>query len=148
MGHALMNLYVLAQSIVTPVAYAVAGAVTDRQGRILIVRHSYKPGWQLPLGGVDRGEPASDAVLRELKEEIGLTGGAASLFGIYTRKAGWATNVIALYRVTEAIVDFRPNLEIREIAFADPAAPPAGCTDDTLRRLEELAGRSPPRPYW
>jgi len=145
---AIMQLYILAQSAVTPVAYAVAGAVIDSRGRVLLVQHSYKLGWQLPLGGVGRGEAASEAVLRELSEEVGVSGGEASLFGIYTRKSGWATNVVALFRITSATVDFRPNLEIRDIMFADPAAPPPGCTDDMARRLEELAGTVAPRPYW
>ncbi len=136
------------QAYTAPVAYAVAGAVIDEHGRILLARHSYKVGWQLPLGGVERGEPASAAVMRELQEEIGLSGGEATLFAIYTRRGGWATNVFALYRVTGATVRFEPNLEVREIMFVDPTAPPAGCTEDSRRRLEELSGKVHPRPYW
>ncbi len=69
-------------------------------------------------------------------------------FGIYTRPYGWATNVAVLYRLMNAQVAFRPNLEIRELIFADPLAPPEGTTAGTRRRLAELTAGTPPSPYW
>jgi 8-oxo-dGTP pyrophosphatase MutT (NUDIX family) len=39
---------------------------------ILVVRHSYRPGWSLPGGRVKRGETAERAAQRELEEEVGL----------------------------------------------------------------------------
>jgi len=115
---------------------------------VLLARHSYMAGWSLPGGGVDRGESPDAAVLRELGEEIGLAGGVAEFVGLYTRRAGWATNVIMLYRITGAVVNFRPSLEIREIVWADPAQPPQGTSPGTLRRLAELRGAAPLSPYW
>jgi 8-oxo-dGTP pyrophosphatase MutT (NUDIX family) len=144
----ILRLYILAQALFKPVAYAVAGAIVDDQGRVLLARHHYKMGWQLPIGGVERGEPAAHAVLREMKEEVGLSGGAAMLFAIYTRSGGLATNVLVLYRITGATVKFEPNLEIKEICFVDPASPPEDCTEDSRRRLQELAGIVPLSPYW
>lgn len=146
-GRLLFQLFITLKTLASPTAFGVTGAVQDSAGRVLLVRHSYMPGWQLPGGGVDRNEPPQAAVLRELHEELGLTGGEAEFLGLYTRPAGWATNVIAFYRVTGAAVDFRPSLEIREICFADPASPPPGCTPATLRRLAELRGAAP-SPYW
>ena len=124
----------------SPTVLGVAAAVFDDRGQVLLVRHRYNPGWRLPGGGVERGEPPQVAVLRELGEEVGLHGGASEFFGLYVRKAGWATSVVALYRIRGASVNFRPNLEIREICFADPGSPPDGCTQATLKRLAELGG--------
>lgn len=131
-----------------PAALGVAGAVFDHRGQVLLVRHRYNRGWRLPGGGVDRGEPPALAVMRELAEEVGLSGGTCDFHGLYVRQAGWATQVVALYRIRGAQVNFRPNLEIREICFADPGAPPEGCTPATRRRLEELAKGGEASPYW
>jgi 8-oxo-dGTP pyrophosphatase MutT (NUDIX family) len=136
------------RALLAPTVLGVAGLVVDAQGRVLLVRHTYNAGWRLPGGGVGRGEPPQDAVLRELSEEVGLTGGSASFVSLHTKGVGWATNVVALYHVTGAAVNFRPNLEIRDICFADPRQPPDGTTPATLRRLAEFAGQAPLSPYW
>ena len=143
-----LRLLITAKALWSPTALGAAGLVLDGAGRVLLVRHSYKRGWCLPVGGVNRGEPPRDAALREMAEEVGLSGGTAEFAGLYTRRAGWATNVVALYRITGAAVDFRPNLEVREILWADPLDPPPGSTPATVRRLQELSGRAAMSPYW
>ena len=50
----------------------VRGLVTDEAGRVLLIQHTYVKGWHLPGGGVDRGEAAEAAVIRELVEEVGI----------------------------------------------------------------------------
>ena len=39
---------------------------------LLLVRHSYRPGYALPGGRVKRGEGPGQAACRELREEVGL----------------------------------------------------------------------------
>ena len=136
-----------ARALASPVAFGVAGAVFDPEGRILLVRQSYTRGWRLPGGGVARGEAPSLAVMRELGEEVGLTGGNAEWFGLYTRRAGWATNLIALFIIKDAAIAFRPNWEVRDILFVAPDAPPDGTAPATLRRLAELTG-APRSEIW
>lgn len=41
-------------------------------GRLMLVRHSYREHWGLPGGLVGRGEDPSVAAVRETSEEIGL----------------------------------------------------------------------------
>jgi putative (di)nucleoside polyphosphate hydrolase len=45
----------------------------DRQGRVFVGRRIDTPGenWQMPQGGIDKGETPRQAALRELKEEAG-----------------------------------------------------------------------------
>jgi len=118
---------------------------------ILLCRHEKngKEHWLLPGGGVGRAEPPADAVLRELKEEIGLLRSSPPQFvGLYSRRTGWVTNVIALYRLDDAEFNFRPNLEIREVQFADPVSPPDGTPPSVQRRLLEFARLQPQSPHW
>ena len=52
-----------------------AGAViTDSQGRVLLLKHRFRPGtgWGMPGGFMQEGEQPVEALRRELREEIGL----------------------------------------------------------------------------
>ena len=133
----------------TPVAFGVTAILEDEGGRVLLVRQRYSPGWHLPGGGVERGEPPADAIIGELQEEVGLQSSAAPvLHGLYTRAVGMTTNVVALYRVGDARISFRPNHEIADILWAEPQAPPDDATPATVRRFAELTGKIEPTPYW
>jgi 8-oxo-dGTP diphosphatase len=46
--------------------------VSRADGRVLLVRHSYKKGWGTPGGFLDRGEAAEVGAAREVWEETGL----------------------------------------------------------------------------
>jgi 8-oxo-dGTP pyrophosphatase MutT (NUDIX family) len=136
------------RSLWTPVDVGVL-ALVEQGNKILLVRHSYKSGWMLPGGAVGRGEPPADAILRELKEEIGLTHAAPpQLMGVYMRRQGFASNLVLLYRVREAVFVFKPGFEVRAVRLVDPAAPPADASPATKRRLLELMGEATVAPYW
>jgi 8-oxo-dGTP diphosphatase len=51
-----------------------AGALfTDAEDRILLVRPTYKPHWDIPGGYVEPGESPRNACAREVREELGLS---------------------------------------------------------------------------
>ncbi|WP_149183466.1 NUDIX hydrolase [Streptomyces sp. TRM49041] len=51
-----------------------SGAVFfDADGRVLLVRPSYKPMWEIPGGYIETGESPLAACQREVEEELGIT---------------------------------------------------------------------------
>ena len=56
-----------------PFRQGVIGLVLNKQGKVLIAQmNAYKENeWRFPGGGIDQGEEPSQALLRELREELG-----------------------------------------------------------------------------
>ena len=142
------GLYLTAKALANPAVFGVAGAILDGEGRVLLVRQTYMTGWRLPGGGIGHGEAPEKALKRELREEVGLTGGAVRLFGLYSRKVWWLTHLTALYVIEGGKIDFHPNLEVRAVSWVPLTAPPPDTAAATARRLAELAGNTAPDPHW
>ncbi|KJY38467.1 NUDIX hydrolase [Streptomyces sp. NRRL S-495] len=45
----------------------------DEDNRVLLVKPTYKPGWEIPGGYLHAGETPSEGAAREVKEELGIT---------------------------------------------------------------------------
>jgi len=124
-------------------------AVVEQAGKVVLVRHSYKSGWLLPGGAVERNEPPGETILRELREEIGLTASEPpELYGVYTRRGVWVTNYVLLYRVRGAQFTFKPSWEIRELRLVDPENPPLGTGRAPWRRFQEIYSGAAQSPNW
>lgn len=140
---------ILAKALIKPSVFGVSAALEDGQGRILLIRQTYSSGWHFPGGGVERGEPPEQAIVRELEEEVGLAESTPPEFvGLYLRKILWVTNIVAFYRLRNVRIQFKPNIEIRAAEFFDLHALPEGTSAATRRRLAELSGKQPRTPYW
>ncbi|MGI9251562.1 MAG: RNA pyrophosphohydrolase [Pseudohongiellaceae bacterium] len=48
--------------------------ICNRKGEVLWAKRAQRGGWQFPQGGIKQHETPEQAVLRELEEEVGLTG--------------------------------------------------------------------------
>lgn len=55
-----------------PYRVGTVGLIADDAGRVLLVRHSYRPGWGFPGGMLGWRERPVDTVVREMREECGL----------------------------------------------------------------------------
>lgn len=110
--------------------------------KVLLVRHTYTPGWQFPGGGVEPGETAEFAAARETLEETGYRcEGRPELLGFYlNRIAGGDRDHVAVYvwRQFRVEREFRANIEIAECRWFDVDALPTDVGKGTARRLGEI----------
>lgn len=69
-----------------PYRRGVGALIVNAAGQVLVARRADMPhaAWQLPQGGMKKGETPEDAVLREVLEEVGTT-----RVEIIARSAGW-----------------------------------------------------------
>ena len=122
----------------------VRGIVRDDDGRVLLVRHTYLPGWYLPGGGVDPGETVAAAIVREIGEETGVaTVGEPRLVALYLNRRVSRRDHVALLVFDVTVgrpIPRHPPWEIAEAGFFALDALPDAVTDATRRRLAEVFG--------
>ena len=117
---------------------------TERQ-TVVLVRHSYMPGWHLPGGGRKRGETPLQAVIRELEEEIGLKSWhTIRHLEDVTETSGNRTHHIGVFSLTG--VDYLPrwSLEIAAVEEFDSARLPANAAVARRRLAQWFAQGAEP----
>lgn len=127
------------------------GIVIDGDGRILLVRQTYSPGWIFPGGGVERRETIATALERELAEEANVVLEAPpELFGVYSNESIYPGDHVAIYVVRHWSQSHMPgpNREIAEVGFFAPHGLPEGTTPGTRRRLAELLSGASKSAAW
>lgn len=119
------------------VTVGVAAVILDEEGRLLLLRHTYKPQfpWGIPGGYLAKGESLEEALRREIQEETGFQSEvgpllSASLYG--------GSQLDLAYACRIAGGQFRPSHEVSAYRFwpideLPPLLP-------NHRRLLELAG--------
>ena len=63
----------------------VFGIITNEQNEVLLCHRSDYNLWNLPGGGLKKGETPWDCIIRETKEETGLDVEISHLMGIYSK---------------------------------------------------------------
>lgn len=127
------------------------GVVIDEGDRVLLVRHSYRPGWWFPGGGVEWGETLEEALARELAEEVGVTLNAApALHGVFSNNSNFPGDHIAVYlvRAWTRRDGYRKKGEIAEAEMFVASDVPVTTDPGTRNRLAEIFGQAPLSPKW
>ncbi|CAL9582989.1 NUDIX hydrolase [Streptomyces sp. enrichment culture] len=116
-----------------PKANSIVPSVTtvalNDAGEVLLIHKTDNNLWALPGGGVDVGESAPDAAVRETKEETGFDVEVTSLVGIYTNPAhvmayddGEVRQQFSIcFRARIVGGELRTSSESKEVAFVQPS---------------------------
>jgi len=120
--------------------------------RVLLIRHTYVPGWQFPGGGIGPGETIADGAAREVLEETGhrITG-PMELFGIYHNSSPVTDRDHVAFYVAkgfEVAFERKPDREIAEVGWFDRRALPDKVTPATSQRIDEYFDGAPRRDVW
>ncbi|MBR81149.1 MAG: DNA mismatch repair protein MutT [Acidimicrobiaceae bacterium] len=128
----------------------VRALVLDDDGRICLVRHSYRDGWYLPGGGVKTGESLVDAMQRELREETGveLPETPQKVHGVFSSFNENKSDHVVVFVVNEWAVSPSVSPEIAEVGFFAPDELPDGTSAATTRRIKEHITGVPPGHRW
>jgi len=99
---------------------AAAACIRDEEGRILLVRRSDGDNlWGFPGGGMELGERAAEAVVREVREEIGLEVEPVALIGVYSSpeyafacpNGDWVQAVLVFFECRVLGGKLRPDMD-------------------------------------
>ena len=125
-------------------------AVFDSAGAVMLVKHSYAPGWILPGGGVEKGEQLMTAAIREIHEEAGLIAEGPLVFhGIFSNETIFAGDFVCCYVLRQFKREsWSPNFEISNAEFFTLDQLPADITPGSQRRLNEILKGQPISEHW
>lgn len=128
----------------------VRGVVLNDAGEVLLIRHTYTPGWYFPGGGVEKRETCELALERELIEEAGIKiAGKPELFSVYANHKLFPNDHVLVYVIRQwTQVKATSVGEIAETGFFALDQLPEAITPGTRRRLEELFYQKDISPHW
>ena len=124
-----------------PKTFGAHAVALTPEGRLILVKLRYAPGWRVPGGGRHEQEPAIDAALRELREEIGMTAhGPVQLACELEESVDFRRDTASVVIVRD--VEYRPHRwswEVEQVREVDLGAPPPDLSPQTVRWLKEVA---------
>lgn len=120
--------------------------------KVLLIRHTYVPGWQFPGGGVGPGETFEEAGARETLEETGYRViGPMELFGLYHNSSPVTDRDHVAFYVAKAFkheFERKPDHEIAEVGWFDRHHLPEQVTPATSQRIDEYFDGQEKRSVW
>jgi 8-oxo-dGTP pyrophosphatase MutT (NUDIX family) len=111
--------------------------------KLILVKLRYAPGWRLPGGGRREDEYAQAAVIRELREEIGMSAYGRVRFACELEEAVDFKRDLAALLIVED-VRYRPrrwSIEIEQVGEFELGGLPRDTAPLTLRWIDALRDR-------
>lgn len=148
--HKIANLVIRKlQSLLGLITIGPRAIVLNAENKVLLVKHSYQPHWYLPGGGLKKGESVKDALVRELKEEVGLISiEEPQLFGIYFHRYLNVCDYPIIFIIKKYNLINASSPEIEQMAWFDYHNLPEMISPGTKRRLAEYFKNAIPSENW
>ena len=119
----------------------VRAIVRSDDGKFLLIRHTYTPGWHFPGGGVEKGETTEQALINELRQETDLQlADKPVLHGVFYNNGVSKRDHVLVYICdsTRGVDAKLASIEIAEIGYFDFANLPPDTDPGTVRRIREI----------
>ena len=120
----------------------VRAIVRSDDGKFLLVRHTYTPGWHFPGGGVEKRQTTKQALRNELQQETNLQIiGNPVLHGVfYNKNVSKRDHVLAYHCDVRGDLEAKPtSMEIAEIGYFSFEDLPIDTDPGTVRRIREIS---------
>ena len=123
--------------------HTAAAAVIIRDHKVLMIRrrqNPFKDLWDFPGGFVNWGEDPKTAIIREAREELGITFIPDKVFGAYHDwypYAGLITSVNAVYYIGTMTGELRPNPEVTDPTWFPLTALPTDLSFDSVKAVAQ-----------
>jgi 8-oxo-dGTP diphosphatase len=98
---------------------SVAGVVVDDAGRVLVVQRRDNGRWEPPGGVLERAETFEEGVVREVREETGITVHVERVTGVYKNMTRGIVALVYRCRLEEGTP--RPTEEAAGVRWVEPS---------------------------
>lgn len=136
----LLKIFKLYQKCVGITTLGTRAIILNSKNEILLVKHTYTPGWHFPGGGVDKGESPRQAIIREVKEEAGVIPlKSPEIIDCYFNIYLGVYDIVSLYFIKEFHIEpFKSNKEIAEAKWFSIENLPEDASNATKKRVAEV----------
>ena len=125
--------------IIKPETFGVRAIVLNDFNQILLVKHTYSDEWYLPGGKVHKNESLTDAIKRELQEEVGITNmKEITVFHKYLNLHEHKKDHITVFIIKNFTSSTKEHFEIEKKEYFSVVSLPIGISRGTKRRINEF----------
>ncbi|MDP2656414.1 MAG: NUDIX hydrolase [bacterium] len=114
----------------------VFGIIRDDQDRVLLVLRNDYDLWNLPGGGLEKGESPWEGVIREVKEETGLDIQVTRLAGVYSKTD--KDEIVFSFECKVAGGQITLNDEVKDIQYFALGDIPKNTSPKQVERIKDL----------
>lgn len=133
-------------AIFKPNTVGVRVAVFNKLEDVLLLKHSYRPDYYFPGGGLHKGERFEDGAVREVYEETSLkiNKNDLHLVGIYQYFDEGKNDVVAFFKVSYNgdIADIKKDdVEVDVLAWFNESNMPKDLSHGLLNRMDDIKNK-------